>query len=259
MSTRGYIYVMTRKETMGKTIKCRKAASPLPCMFRDHSRREPFKPAPLREVPDSIFVESETICKPYLGIYNQCDSYVDGIGRALVEHFKTYEQALNLVAGGMTESIGGHIIYEPERRPDKGDTPAWDGLSITPLQEDEPTGVESYQYLFYEGRWYVRKSRSYWYDVAELLAALEGTDAMNVAACLLEADETEGYKEYRRNSKDFTHAATDEEHDRLLDEDMALYDRLFHEPWSRMLPEGDNLHHPTPDRIAAAVAAVEKL
>ena len=258
MSTRGYIYVMTRKETMGQTIKCDKSASPLPCMFRDYEHREPFKTTPLVEVSDSIFVESEPISKPFLGIYNQAVSYVDGVGAMLVKHFKTYEQALNLVAGGMTESIArGHIVYEPERRPDKGATDAWEGLSVTPLQDDEPCRCESYQYLYYEGRWYVRKGRSYWYDVEELLTALEGKDVMNTAYWIMENDETEEYKAYERQRINYHDIEDEEEHMRLFHENMALYDRVFNEPWCRMLPEGDNLHHPTADRIAAAVKQVK--
>lgn len=249
---------MTRKETMGQTIKCDKSASPLPCVFRDWENREPFNPAPLVEVSDSIFVESEPISKPFLGIYNQADSYVDGAGEMLVKHFKTYEQALNLVAGGMTESIAnGHIVYEPERRPDKDSTTDWRGLSVTPLQDDEPCRVDSYQYLYYEGRWYVRKHRSYWYDVEELLTALEGEDVMNTAYWIMESDETEEYKAYERQRIDYHNIEDEEEHMRLFHENMALYDRVFSKPWSRMLPEGDNLHHPTADRIAAAVKLVK--
>ncbi len=249
---------MTRKETMGQTIKFDKSASPLPCVFRDWENREPFKPAPLVEVSDSIFVESEPISKPFLGIYNQADSYVDGVGEMLVKHFKTYEQALNLVAGGMTESIaGGHIVYEPDRRPDKDSTTAWEGLSVTPLQDDEPCRVDSYQYLYYEGRWYVRKSYSYWYDVEELLTALEGNDVMNTAYWIMESDETEGYKAYKRQQINYHDIEDEEEHMRLFHENMALYDRVFEKPWCRMLPEGDNLHHPTADRIAAAVKQVK--
>lgn len=249
---------MTRKETMGQTIKCDKSASPLPCMYRNWENREPFKPAPLVEVSDSIFVESEPISKPFLGIYNQADSYVDGVGEMLVKHFKTYEQALNLVAGGMTESIaGGHIVYDPDRRPDKDSKNAWKGLSVTPLQDDEPCRVESYQYLYYEGRWYVRKSRSYWYDVEELLTALEGKDVMNTAYWIMESDETEEYKAYERQRIDYHDIDDEEENMRLFRENMALYDRVFEKPWCSMLPDGDNLHHPTADRIAAAVKLVK--
>lgn len=258
MSTRGYIYVMTRKETMGQTIKCDKSASPLPCVFRDWANREPFNPAPLVEVSDSIFVESRPIRRPFLGIYNQADSYVDGVGEMLVKHFKTYEQALNLIAGGMTESIaGGHIVYDPDRRPEKDSKTAWKGLSVTPLQDDEPCRVESYQYLYYEGRWYVRKSRSYWYDVEELLTALEGKDVMNTAYWIMESDETEEYKAYERQRIDYHNIEDEEENMRLFRENMALYDRVFEKPWCGMLPEGDNLHHPTADRIAAAVEKVK--
>ena len=249
---------MTRKETMGQTIKCKKSASPLPCMFRDYEHREPFKATPLVEVSDSIFVESEPISKPFLGIYNQADSYVDGVGAMLVKHFKTYEQALNLVAGGMTESITrGHIVYEPERRPDKGATDAWEGLSVTPLQDDEPCRCESYQYLYYEGRWYVRKGRSYWYGVEELLTALEGEDVMNVAYWIMENDVTDGYKAYESQRTDYHSIEDEEEHMRLFHEDMALYDSVFNEPWCRMLPVGDNLHHPTAEGIARAVEQVK--
>ena len=92
MSTRGYIYVMTRKETMGQTIKCDKITSPLPCVFYDRENREPFKTAPLVEVSDSIFVESEPISKPFLGIYNQADSYVDGVGDAHAPHIPLASQ-----------------------------------------------------------------------------------------------------------------------------------------------------------------------
>ena len=93
--------------------------------------------------------------------------------------------------------------------------------------------------------------------VEELLTALEGEDVMNTAYWIMESDETEEYKDYERQRIDYHDIEDEEEHMRLFHEDMALYDRVFNEPWCRMLPEGDNLHHPTADRIAAAAEQVK--
>ena len=127
------------------------------------------------ELTADIFRKTEKVYMPFLGIYCQCDSYPTCLGRALVENFDSYEKAMNLMAGGMVECITPeHLLYNESRRKWHFDHPEQQSpgdpdFGYFPNQRRLPDMCEDYQYLFFEGRWYVRTYQSYWYDVRELL------------------------------------------------------------------------------------------
>ena len=85
------------------------------------------------------------ITEEYIGIYCHWDGYLDGVGKALKEHFNTYDKALNLVLGGSCSAIGnnGGIVRYATREGEE-----WD--FVKPKQSDNPISLakEEYNYLF---------------------------------------------------------------------------------------------------------------
>lgn len=94
--------------------------------------------------------ENVKITNEYIGTYCHWDGYLDGVGKALKEHFNTYEKALNLVLGGSCTSIDddGKIMHFATR---KGEN--WDILQ--PKQSDNPISLakQEYCYLFEDDQW----------------------------------------------------------------------------------------------------------
>lgn len=90
------------------------------------------------------------ITEEYIGTYCHWDGYINGVGKALKEHFNTYDKALNLVLGGSCSAIGGNggIIRFATRKGEK-----WKDLK--PKQSDNPSSLaeEEYNYLFEDGKW----------------------------------------------------------------------------------------------------------
>ena len=166
MSTRGYIYVATKKEAMGKRLRfdinlCKQ----LPVVERDDDRRD-YIPYNTRN-----FKHTDPVSKPFVGAYCAADSYITGAGLALVKYFNSYRKAINLMAGGVMNSLHDQrLVYSSALR--ENHTPEETGM----IQDDNPTLCENYQYLFYEGKWYVRKFNSYWYDVKQVFTDLHGVD-----------------------------------------------------------------------------------
>ena len=86
-----------------------------------------------------------------LGIYNHSDGYPGGVGEALLEHYNTYEQALNLVLGGNCSSIIDS--YQPYALRDGED---WENIKPEIMDEDMKLDwVYDYGYMFKDGMWYV--------------------------------------------------------------------------------------------------------
>ena len=107
------------------------------------------------DVPESIWdfdgiEEKVKIANEYIAICCHWDGYLAGVGKALKEHFNTYDKALNLVLGGSCSAIGsnGGIIRFATRKGEK-----WEGLK--PEQSDNPISLaeEEYSYLFEDGKW----------------------------------------------------------------------------------------------------------
>lgn len=166
MCTRAYIYVATKKATLGKKLMFDIKLCPIPVVERDNGRRDYIL------LNTEYFKESETIKKPYIGIYSSADGYPTGAGKALVTHFNTYEKALNLIAGGVVSSVvPERIVYNRDLA---SSFLKEEKRSI--VQDDRPNRCEAFRYLFYKRRWFVSNSHSHWYDVKQVLEALNDVD-----------------------------------------------------------------------------------
>ena len=217
MSTRGYIIVKVKDEQKGKSLTFDKKKLSEGVVLRDEDK---WNGEGFGELTEDIWQTTKKVREDYLAIYNQADSYPTGAGRALVTYFNDYEKALNLVAGGTTESIyNDHITYCKGRRKSLGDDPHYEDGPV-PSQHHLPTPCESWQYLFYEGRWYVRQWGSRWYDLEEYLE-VKGEDADR------ELPEMEEYKAIPSWDED----------EQAREVGLAKFDIL----WNTMLPTGDGL------------------
>lgn len=219
MSTRGYIIVKVKDENKGKSLKFDKKMLGDGIELRDENK---WDGKSFGELTDDIWKPTKKVTGNYLAIYNQCDSYPTGAGQTLLTHFNSYEQALNLVAGGTTESVfGDHITYCKGRRKSLDEDAHYEDGSV-PCQLHLPTACESWQYLFYEGRWYVRQWGSRWYDLEEYLTA-KGDKAD------YDLPDMKQYKEIPAWTQD------EQAHEVAL--------AKFEMVWNTMLPEGRGLVH----------------
>lgn len=219
MSTRGYIIVKVKDENKGKSLKFDKKMLSDGIELRDEDK---WNGKSFGVLTDNIWKPTENVTGNYLAIYNQSDSYPTGAGQALLTHFNSYEQALNLVAGGTTESIfGDHITYSKGRRKSLDEDTHYEDGSI-PCQLHLPTACESWQYLFYEGRWYLRQWGSRWYGLEEYLTA-KG-DKSNY-----DLPDMKQYKEIPAWTQD------EQAHDAAL--------AKFEVVWDTMMPKGRGLVH----------------
>lgn len=162
MGTRAYIIVKVNDSDLGRPLSFDRAKLSPDLKVIDEDSRLP--------ISNDIFVETKSVDAPYLAIYMQFDGYPDGVGAALLQHFNDYSSALNLMAGGTIESLAHNVlVYCPERR--RSLEQDFHTNAYTPEQHHHPAPCESYQYLFYQGRWYVRQSGSLWYDLEKLLTS----------------------------------------------------------------------------------------
>jgi len=217
MSTRGYIIVKVKDKQKGKSLTFDKNKLSEGFRLQDEDK---WNGNGFDDLTDDIWQTTKEVKKDYLAIYNQADSYPTGAGRTLVTYFNDYEKALNLVAGGTTEAIyGNHITYCKGRRKSLGDDPHYADGPV-PSQHSQPTPCESWQYLFYEGRWYVRQWGARWYDLEQYLTAKgEGADEY-----LPEMEEHKAIPSWTEDEK---------AHDEALEK--------FESIWSAMLPTGDGV------------------
>lgn len=102
-----------------------------------------------------------------LRIYHHWDGYPEGVGDTLIHRFNTYEKALNLVLGGDCSTINGKYSPYALRRSED-----WESIKPTPIEEKK--GIdEEYDYMFKDGKWYVRamygRKLKHWTLVEEVL------------------------------------------------------------------------------------------
>ncbi len=218
MGTRGYIIVKVKDENKGKSLKFdKKLLNGVKVLDSNKWNGKGWD-----ELTENIWKGIKKVHGNYLAIYNQFDSYPTGVGRALLAHFNNYEQALNLLAGGTTESVfGDHITYNKGRRVSLDEDDHYKDGTL-PCQLHQPTACEAWQYLFYEGRWYVRQWGSRWYDLEEHLTAKGGKSDDNLP-------KMKQYKEMPAWTQD------EQAHE------VALAN--FEIVWNTMLPKGRGLVH----------------
>ncbi len=172
MSTRGYIIVKVKESDKGNSLSFdrEKLAEGISILDDAKWNGDGFDP-----LTDDIWKMTEKVTEDYLAIYSQCDNYPTGTGMELLRHYNSYEQAMNLVAGGTVEQVcSSKIIYCQGRRRSLEEHGYRE--AFTPIQCAMPTPCESYQYLFYNGQWYVRQWGSRWYNLERLLTLGDDAD-----------------------------------------------------------------------------------
>lgn len=96
----------------------------------------------------------------YAGVYCHWDGYPAGVGQMLLDHYNSYEKALELIKGGnmskLRKTIGDTIYY----RDDKGELANLHKFCIVLFNEgniinDMRGELENFLYLFEDGKWYV--------------------------------------------------------------------------------------------------------
>lgn len=202
MSTRGYIFVKVNKKDQGKSLKFdREMIKKSGVTLQDSNK---WNGNGFDELTDDIFRETPNVWANYIGIYIGADAYPTGAGEALLKHFDNYRKAMNLMAGGMASSVyGDHVNYNQESRQWHYDHPEQQhpqdpDPGIMPIQRMLPEYCESFQYVYANNQWWVRKHNTYFYSLHELmeLAKREGIDIDNAFGEAAEV--TDEYKELKR-------------------------------------------------------------
>lgn len=164
IEVRSTIVIKVKKEDIGKSIKADitklhfKDFADLVKEYGKETARKYFEKGKIN-LPDAnkfiCRVEEIDLC-PYLEIFCNMDGYVDGVGKALLNKFGTYEKALNLILSGNNYTItNGEIIPYIALGRETGTL--WD--SFKPMGHDEiPKVSEPYQYIFVadSNEWYYR-------------------------------------------------------------------------------------------------------
>lgn len=137
MATRGTIIIKIKDEDLGKKVKVN------PTYLTTNSNMIKYYETKCFEVE---------LSKKYAEIYQHWDSYPDGLGASLVKYWDTYDKALNLILGGDASSVGDEVMsYVTMENIGK------EYKDLQPKFYDEcPPVREEYQYLFDDGKWYVR-------------------------------------------------------------------------------------------------------
>lgn len=223
MGTRAYVIIKVKEADKGRSLSfdTKKLDAGMKLLDDQKFEKGPDGCYCHGLLTDDIFRTTEKVFANYLAIYVQSDGYPTGLGACLLEHFNSHEKAMNLLAAGTAEAIYDEkMIYcEPRRRSLEEDGY---GNAFTPIQCANPTPCESWQYLFYEGRWYCRQYGSRWYNLEELLNKKgENADA--------DLPDMKAYKSIPSWYK------YPEAHDKAYNE--------FKQIWNNMLPVGRGLVH----------------
>lgn len=96
MSTNSCIIIKLRKSDIGKTVKFDETKLPKGVKFVN------WDSTGQTDVEHSEAVE---LTKEFIGVYCHWDGYPSGVGRALKAHFTSYEDVLNIIAGGSISFI----------------------------------------------------------------------------------------------------------------------------------------------------------
>lgn len=240
MSTRGYIFVKVSKKDQGKSLKFDRALMEKGGVTLQDINK--WNGNGFDELTDDIFRETPNVWANYIGIYIGADAYPTGAGEALLKHFDSYGEAMNLMAGGMVSSLyGGHVNYNQQSRQWHYDHPEQQhpqdpDPGVMPIQKMLPECCDSFQYVYNNNQWWVRKYNTYFYSLHELLklAEREGIDIDNAFGEAAEV--TDEYKELEKYP---SWTKRTEEQTKAYDKD-ALYAQW---KWNIMEPTPENVRH----------------
>lgn len=130
MSTRGNIAIRLKEEHLNTVLEFNENIKPnlrsLSCL-------------------NTVMTNAAT---PYLQIYNHHDSYPSHLGKILFNHYKTYDEVLNLILAGDTSGVGPETTsyYAP-----------YDGYDDTkPSSTVKPLQNEEYLYVFENNQWFIQ-------------------------------------------------------------------------------------------------------
>lgn len=240
MSTRGYIFVKVSKKDQGKSLKFDRALMEKGGVTLQDSNK--WNGNGFDELTDDIFRETPNVWANYIGIYIGADAYPTGAGEALLKHFDSYREAMNLMAGGMASSVyGDHVNYNQQSRQWHYDHPEQQhpqdpDPGVMPIQKMLPEYCDSFQYVYANNQWWVRKYDTYFYSLHELmeLAKRENIDIDNAFGEAAEV--TDEYKELEKYP---SWTKRTEEQTKAYDKD-SLYARW---KWNIMEPTPENVRH----------------
>lgn len=240
MSTRGYIFVKVSKKDQGKSLKFdREMIKKSGVTLHDSNK---WNGKGFDELTDDIFRETPNVWANYIGIYIGADAYPTGAGEALLKHFDSYREAMNLMAGGMASSVyGDRVNYNQESRQWHYDHPEQQhpqdpDPGVMPIQKMLPEYCDSFQYVYNNNQWWVRKYNTYFYNLHELmeLAKRENIDIDNAFGEAAEV--TDEYKELEKYP---SWTKRTEEQTKAYDKDV-LYAGW---KWNIMEPTPENVRH----------------
>lgn len=134
MSTPCMIWLKLRKEDYGKTIMC-------------DAEKLPNKLINLEFDFDDVKLPNSDSDNLYVGIYVHFDGYQKGVGKELLEKFKTYEDVLNLISLGDCSRIIDHICSYHLWR--------CEGIKLHKCEDERPTRPTNnhYCYIFEDNNW----------------------------------------------------------------------------------------------------------
>lgn len=146
MSTHSAIVLKVKKSDKGKTFKFDENKLPTKLIGWGYE-----------DEIDKDKCQKVTLNGDYIGIYCHWDGYPEGVGEALKNNFKTYEDVLNLIVGGFCSSIDNEGIKHYANRKDE----EWEW--IKPIQGGIAHLVKKldldfeYLYLFENNSWKVKE------------------------------------------------------------------------------------------------------
>ena len=162
MSTRCNIAVLPREEDRRRgKITFDKAL--IPVVYENRFRTG----ARFRDVPYRPFDLSRVGKGQALRIYCQTDGYAKGgVGETLLEHYNSYEKALNLMLGGHLEDLTSYTDKDGTVRlgyqnwamsgRDKGQPEYVPQDRLVLMEDPDTTTLDGlYRYLFINGKWHV--------------------------------------------------------------------------------------------------------
>ena len=170
MGTRSIVTVILKEEDLGKKIVFNPTMIEYP-YIGIHGEQIKIKLTPSIETPMNVGCG--------VRCYIQFDGYPSGVGKELVEHYNTYEKALNLAVGGPLECIcttlekGGayHGGYCPCKELDINSTRPKIRIVFRPEEYNWQYDDSAWEYLFQNGKWYAKNYDDYknWTEVEKIL------------------------------------------------------------------------------------------